>query len=291
MPEEFEGDLAGAVFWGADLTGARFRDVNLTNARISHAWLVNVDIDALVENLVINGVDVTAYVNERDPWYPLRGMLRPSNPEDMRTTWAALEDELAKTIGRAQALPEASLQARGLTMTSTPNNPTKIAVSRRAMASLWAWTAARSPRPAAATSGGHEHGAQGDGEHGGRGRERERRGEVAGFGRAGVVVGGDLRELEQPPARQPAHRPEQHELVDLAAQRRVDPTGAPAGQDTTANTAYPSVSGSRVRTVRSRASTTMTATRAIAPAMVSHTATCRKRRQPYWTPRSVVYIE
>jgi len=26
MPEEFEGDLAGAVFWGADLTGARFRD-------------------------------------------------------------------------------------------------------------------------------------------------------------------------------------------------------------------------------------------------------------------------
>lgn len=26
MPEEFEGDLAGAVFWGADPTGARFRD-------------------------------------------------------------------------------------------------------------------------------------------------------------------------------------------------------------------------------------------------------------------------
>jgi len=69
MPEEFEGDLAGAVFWGADLSGARFRDVNLTGARISHAWLVNVDIDALVEKVVINGVDVTTYVNERDPWY------------------------------------------------------------------------------------------------------------------------------------------------------------------------------------------------------------------------------
>ena len=40
MPEEFEGDLAGAVFWGADLSGARFRDVNLTGARISHAWFV-----------------------------------------------------------------------------------------------------------------------------------------------------------------------------------------------------------------------------------------------------------
>ncbi|RPI07576.1 MAG: DinB family protein, partial [Actinobacteria bacterium] len=109
MPEEFEGDLAGAVFWGADLTGARFRDVNLTDARISHAWVVNVNIDALVEKLVVNGVDVTAYVNERDPWYPLRAMLRASTPEEMRATWTALEAELAKTIARAQALPEDSL--------------------------------------------------------------------------------------------------------------------------------------------------------------------------------------
>ncbi len=109
MPEEFEGDLAGAVFWGADLSGARFRDVNLTNAKISHAWLVNVDIDALVDTVVINGVDVTAYVNERDPWYPLRAMLRPSNPDDMRVTCATLEDEWAKTVTRAQALPEDAL--------------------------------------------------------------------------------------------------------------------------------------------------------------------------------------
>jgi uncharacterized protein YjbI with pentapeptide repeats len=71
MPEEFEGDLAGAVFCDADLSGARFRDVNLTDAKISHAWLVNVDIDALVDKVVINGVDVTAYVNERDPGYAL----------------------------------------------------------------------------------------------------------------------------------------------------------------------------------------------------------------------------
>ena len=109
MPEEFEGDLAGAVFWGADLSGARFRDVNLTDAKISHAWLVNVDIDALVDKVVINGVDVTAYVNERDPWYPLRAMLRPLDPEGMRAAWAALQDEWAKTITRAQALPEATL--------------------------------------------------------------------------------------------------------------------------------------------------------------------------------------
>jgi DinB family protein/pentapeptide repeat protein len=109
MPEEFEGDLAGAVFWGADLSGARFRDVNFTDAKISHAWFVNVDIDAMIDRVVINGVDVTSYVNERDQWYPLRAMLRAASPEDMRATWAALESEWAKTIARAQALPEDAL--------------------------------------------------------------------------------------------------------------------------------------------------------------------------------------
>lgn len=109
MPEEFEGDLAGAVFWGADLRGAHFRDVDLTDATISHAALVNVEIDALIDKLVINGVDVTAFVNERDPWHPLRTMLSPTTPEGMRATWEALEDEWAKTVARALALPDDAL--------------------------------------------------------------------------------------------------------------------------------------------------------------------------------------
>ena len=110
MPEEFEGDLAGAVFWGADLTDARFRDVNLTGAKFSHSWLVNIEIDALVDNFVVNGVDVTNYVNERDPWHPLRAMLTPATPEETRATWSALETEWMKTIGVAQAIPEAKAQ-------------------------------------------------------------------------------------------------------------------------------------------------------------------------------------
>jgi hypothetical protein len=109
MPEEFEGDLAGAVFWGADLKGATFRDVDLTGARISHSWFVDVEVDALIDRVVINGVDVTDYVNERDPWYPIRSLLRADAPEGMQAAWAALEAEWAKTILRAHALSEEAL--------------------------------------------------------------------------------------------------------------------------------------------------------------------------------------
>jgi hypothetical protein len=110
MPEEFEGDLAGAVFWGADLTGALFRDVRLNDVKISHAWLANVDIDAYIDKMVINGVDVTAFVNEHDAWYPLRTVLQfPSTPEEMRAAWALLDAGWHKTIARAQALAEERL--------------------------------------------------------------------------------------------------------------------------------------------------------------------------------------
>jgi hypothetical protein len=110
MPEEFEGDLTEAVFWGADMSGARFRDINFTGARISHSFVVDVDIDAFVDKLVVNGVDVTNYVNERDAWYPVRAMIRASDPDGLRTAWSALEEVWAPTIVRAQALGEQKAQ-------------------------------------------------------------------------------------------------------------------------------------------------------------------------------------
>jgi uncharacterized damage-inducible protein DinB len=113
MPEEFEGqDLRDAVFWGVDLSGATFRDVNLTGATISHARLMHVDIDAFVEHVTINGVDVTDYVNEHDPWYPLRNALRPSDPDSMRAVWPQLQDAWSSTIEDARPLGEAKLRER-----------------------------------------------------------------------------------------------------------------------------------------------------------------------------------
>jgi hypothetical protein len=113
MGEEFEGrDLRDSVFWAVDLSRATFRDVNLSGASISHALLDGVDIDAKIDRLVINGVDVTDYVNERDRWYPLRAMIRSTDPDGIRAAWAALQQTWAATIARAERLTDAQRHER-----------------------------------------------------------------------------------------------------------------------------------------------------------------------------------
>jgi len=113
MAEEFEDrDLSDSVFWGVDLSRATFRDVNLSGVSISHARLDGVDIDAKIDRLVINGVDVTDYVNERDRWYPLRAMVRAADPAGVRAAWAALEQTWAATIARADRLTDAQRHER-----------------------------------------------------------------------------------------------------------------------------------------------------------------------------------
>ncbi len=107
MAEVFEfQDLSDAAFWGVDLQRATLRDVDLTGARISHARLVDVVIDAEIDRLVVNGVDVTAYVNERDPWFVLRSHLRPTDPEAMRDGWQAFDTAWESVIERALGLTE-----------------------------------------------------------------------------------------------------------------------------------------------------------------------------------------
>lgn len=110
MAEEFEGrDFTEAVFWGVDLTNATLRDVNFTGARMKNVWLVDVDIDGLIDRLVVNGVDVTEFVNRHDPWYPLRGMLRPTDIAGLRAALDALDAEWAATVKHARALTDEQL--------------------------------------------------------------------------------------------------------------------------------------------------------------------------------------
>jgi hypothetical protein len=113
MPPEFEfQDLHDAVFWGVNLRGSTFRDVDLSDTNISHARLANVEIDAFVDQIVINGVDVTAYVNEHDRWYPARALVHASDPDGMRRGWALLDDAWAGLVERAQGLSDAQRNER-----------------------------------------------------------------------------------------------------------------------------------------------------------------------------------
>ena len=106
MAEEFEfRDLSDAVFWGVDLQRVTFRDVDLSGSRVTHARLVDVEIDAEIDRLVVNGVDVTGFVNERDPWFPLRSQLRPSTPEDVRRGWTEFAEAWTHLIEDARQLP------------------------------------------------------------------------------------------------------------------------------------------------------------------------------------------
>jgi hypothetical protein len=103
-------DHRNARFTEADFSGARFHGVDLSNVTISDAWLIDVDISGLIRNLVVNGVDVTSYVEaELDRRHPERALLAPEDPDGVRAAWKTIEDFSAVTVERARALPRARL--------------------------------------------------------------------------------------------------------------------------------------------------------------------------------------
>src|SRR5690242_6318260 len=106
-------DLAGSRFEQVDLTGARFRNVDLTHAVIRGALLVNVEIDGLLQDVTVNGVDVVPLVEaELDRRYPDRARMRPSDAEGFREAWDALEQLWQRTVARARTMDPALLHER-----------------------------------------------------------------------------------------------------------------------------------------------------------------------------------
>ena len=86
-------EFRGMHFLVKDLAGARFTDCDLTGAKIVDATLVDVDISGYLSNVVINGVDVTAYVEQQlDLRHPERVQLREvRTADDFRAMWATIE--------------------------------------------------------------------------------------------------------------------------------------------------------------------------------------------------------
>lgn len=81
--------------------------VDLRGADIDAPWLLNGD------TLMVNGVDVTAYVDaELNRRFPKREQRRADDPDGLRSAWRALEEIWAATLDRASAMPEGSVEVR-----------------------------------------------------------------------------------------------------------------------------------------------------------------------------------
>jgi hypothetical protein len=67
------------------------------------------EIDGLVTNLVVNGVEVMPYVEaELDRRHPVRLLIRSDEPADLRKAWRQLQDDWAATTKRIRSMPENS---------------------------------------------------------------------------------------------------------------------------------------------------------------------------------------
>jgi hypothetical protein len=92
-----------------DLTGAEFRECDLSRTRLIGVVMQDAEIDGLVTNLTINGVEVMSYVEaELDRRHPVRLLIRSDEPADLRRAWRQLRDDWATTAERVRSMPEGS---------------------------------------------------------------------------------------------------------------------------------------------------------------------------------------
>jgi hypothetical protein len=89
-----------------DLQGVEFRECDLTGARLIGVVLQDAVIDGLVTNLVVNGVEVTEYVEaELDRRHPVRVLIRSERLADLREAARQLQADWAATIERIRRTP------------------------------------------------------------------------------------------------------------------------------------------------------------------------------------------
>jgi hypothetical protein len=93
-------------FVDQDLTEAEFRECVLDRARLIGVVMQDAEIDGLVTNLVVNGVEVMAYVEaELDRRHPVRVLMRSDDPSDLREAWRELRADWAATVDRLRETP------------------------------------------------------------------------------------------------------------------------------------------------------------------------------------------
>jgi hypothetical protein len=103
-------DLHDALFADVDFDGLRMRGVSMRNARLRGAELIDVEIDAELGRVVVNGVDIAPLVDaELNRRMPERAKMRPTDADGFREAWSVLERLWASTVERARTFPEERL--------------------------------------------------------------------------------------------------------------------------------------------------------------------------------------
>ena len=98
-------DLRDVTFDDTYLTRARFKNVDLRGAVIRGSLLLDVEISGEISNLVVNGIDVTSFVeSELNRLDPDRLKMRPRDVAGFREAWDTLERRWAETVERARRL-------------------------------------------------------------------------------------------------------------------------------------------------------------------------------------------
>lgn len=89
-----------------DLQDVEFRECDLTGARLVGVVLQDAVIDGLVTNLVVNGVEVTGYVEaELDRRHPVRALIRSEDVGDLRAAARELHAAWTATVERIRRRP------------------------------------------------------------------------------------------------------------------------------------------------------------------------------------------
>src|SRR5689334_7957177 len=116
MPAEYaqSDQFRGARIHLCDLAGLEIRDCEVTGLKIVDCYGSDISLGGDFARLVVNDVDVTAYVEaELDRRHPARVLARDAaTPEDYRAAWDAIEKMWSATLDRARLLPEAALHER-----------------------------------------------------------------------------------------------------------------------------------------------------------------------------------
>jgi hypothetical protein len=93
-------------FVDEDLTEAEFRECELDRARFVGVVMRGAEIDGLISDLVVNGVEVMTYVEgELDRRHPVRLLIRSDAPADLRDAWRQLRAGWSATIDRMRHTP------------------------------------------------------------------------------------------------------------------------------------------------------------------------------------------